>query len=175
MMMDTKEFIEESIKNIKEEVKDEKVIIALSGGVDSSVASVLASEAIGDQLEAIFVDHGLLRKGEAEQVEETFKDRLNFKLINAEDEFIAALAGVRDPEKKREIIGHKFIEVFEREAKKSGAKFLLQGTIAPDWIESEGKIKSHHNVTLPDGLVLEIIEPLRELYKDEVREVGKEL
>ncbi|WP_461436168.1 glutamine-hydrolyzing GMP synthase, partial [Methanosphaera sp.] len=174
-MMDTKEFIEESIKNIKEEVKDEKVIIALSGGVDSSVASVLASEAIGDQLEAIFVDHGLLRKGEAEQVEETFKDRLNFKLINAEDEFIAALAGVRDPEKKREIIGHKFIEVFEREAKKSGAKFLLQGTIAPDWIESEGKIKSHHNVTLPDGLVLEIIEPLRELYKDEVREVGKEL
>ena len=175
MMMDTKKFIEESVKNIKEEVGDDKVIIALSGGVDSSVASVLASEAIGDQLEAIFVDHGLLRKYEAKEVEDTFKDRLNFKLVNAEDEFIAALAGVRDPEKKREIIGHKFIEVFEREAQKSGAKYLLQGTIAPDWIESEGKIKSHHNVTLPDGLVLEIIEPLRELYKDEVREVGSEL
>ena len=175
MMMDTAKFIEESIENIKDEVKDEKVIIALSGGVDSSVASVLASEAIGDQLEAIFVDHGLLRKDEAKQVEDTFKDRLNFKLVDAQDEFIEALSGVRDPEKKREIIGHKFIEVFEREAKKSGATFLLQGTIAPDWIESEGNIKSHHNLTLPDGLELKIIEPLRELYKDEVREVGRSL
>ena len=175
MMMDTEKFIKESIENIKDEVKDEKVIIALSGGVDSSVASVLASEAIGDQLEAIFVDHGLLRKDEAKQVEDTFKDRLNFKLVDAQDEFIEALSGVRDPEKKREIIGHKFIEVFEREAKKSGATFLLQGTIAPDWIESEGNIKSHHNLTLPDGLELKIIEPLRELYKDEVREVGRSL
>ena len=175
MMMDTEKFIKKSIDDIKEQVKDEKVIIALSGGVDSSVASVLASEAIGDQLEAIFVDHGLLRKNEAEQVKETFKDRLNFKLVDAADEFVEALEGVSDPEEKRTIIGHKFIEVFEREASKSGAKFLLQGTIAPDWIESEGKIKSHHNVTLPDGLVLEIIEPLRELYKDEVREVGKAL
>lgn len=175
MMMDTAKFIEESIENIKDEVKDEKVIIALSGGVDSSVASVLASEAIGDQLEAIFVDHGLLRKDEAKQVEDTFKDRLNFKLVDAQDEFIEALSGIRDPEKKREIIGHKFIEVFEREAKKSGATFLLQGTIAPDWIESEGNIKSHHNLTLPDGLELKIIEPLRELYKDEVREVGRSL
>ncbi|WP_304124795.1 glutamine-hydrolyzing GMP synthase [Methanosphaera cuniculi] len=174
-MMDTEKFIKESIENIKDEVKDEKVIIALSGGVDSSVASVLASEAIGDQLEAIFVDHGLLRKDEAKQVEDTFKDRLNFKLVDAQDEFIEALSGVRDPEKKREIIGHKFIEVFEREAKKSGATFLLQGTIAPDWIESEGNIKSHHNLTLPDGLELKIIEPLRELYKDEVREVGRSL
>lgn len=175
MMMDTEKFIKESIVNIKDEVKDEKVIIALSGGVDSSVASVLASEAIGDQLEAIFVDHGLLRKDEAKQVEDTFKDRLNFKLVDAQDEFIEALSGIRDPEKKREIIGHKFIEVFEREAKKSGATFLLQGTIAPDWIESEGNIKSHHNLTLPDGLELKIIEPLRELYKDEVREVGRSL
>lgn len=175
MMMDTTKFIEESIKNIQDEVKDEKVIIALSGGVDSSVASVLASEAIGDQLEAIFVDHGLLRKGESKEVEETFKDRLNFTLIDAQDEFIDALEGITDPEKKREIIGHKFIEVFEREAKKSGATYLLQGTIAPDWIESEGNIKSHHNLTLPDGLELKIIEPLRELYKDEVREVGTQL
>ena len=175
MMMDTEEFIRKSIEDIKEEVKDDKVIIALSGGVDSSVASVLAGEAIGDQLEAVFVDHGLLRKDEAKQVEETFKDRLNFKLVDAEDEFLEALSGVTDPEKKREVIGHKFIEVFEREAKKSGAKYLLQGTIAPDWIESEGKIKSHHNLTLPDGLVLEIIEPLRELYKDEVRQVGRSL
>ncbi|OED30745.1 glutamine-hydrolyzing GMP synthase [Methanosphaera sp. WGK6] len=174
-MMDTEKFIKESIEKIKEEVKDEKVIIALSGGVDSSVASVLASEAIGDQLEAIFVDHGLLRKNEAQEVEETFKDRLNFKLVDAQDEFIEALKGETDPEKKREIIGHKFIEVFEREAKKSGATYLLQGTIAPDWIESEGNIKSHHNLTLPEGLVLKIIEPLRELYKDEVREVGSAL
>ena len=173
--MDTKKFIEESIQNIKDEVKDEKVIIALSGGVDSSVASALASEAIGKQLEAIFVDHGLLRKNEATEVEETFKDKLNFKLIDAADEFVEALSGITDPEKKREVIGHKFIEVFEREAKKSGAKYLLQGTIAPDWIESEGNIKSHHNLTLPDGLVHEIIEHLRELYKDEVREVGTEL
>ena len=132
MMMDTEKFINEAVKSIKEEVKDEKVIIALSGGVDSSVASVLASKAIGNQLEAIFVDHGLLRKDETKEVEETFKDRLNFKLIDASDEFIEALKGVRDPEKKREIIGHKFIEVFEREAKKTGATYLLQGTIAPD-------------------------------------------
>jgi GMP synthase (glutamine-hydrolysing) len=175
MMMDTEKFINEAVKSIKEEVKDEKVIIALSGGVDSSVASVLASKAIGNQLEAIFVDHGLLRKDETKEVEETFKDRLNFKLIDASDEFIEALKGVRDPEKKREIIGHKFIEVFEREAKKTGATYLLQGTIAPDWIESKGNIKSHHNLTLPEGLVLKIIEPLRELYKDEVREVGTTL
>ena len=126
MMMDTTKFIEESIKSIKEEVKDEKVIIALSGGVDSSVASILASKAIGNQLEAVFVDHGLLRKNEAKEVEDTFKDRLNFKLVNAQDEFIEALDGVTDPEKKREIIGHKFIEVFEREAKKSGAMGLFE-------------------------------------------------
>ncbi len=175
MMMDTEKFIEESIDFIRSEVKDEKVIIALSGGVDSSVASVLASQAIGDQLKAIFVDHGLLRKNEAREVEDTFKDRLNFKLVDAQDEFIDALSGVVDPEKKREIIGHKFIEVFEREAKKSGATYLLQGTIAPDWIESKGNIKSHHNLTLPKGLELKIIEPLHELYKDEVRDVGTTL
>lgn len=175
MMIDTEEFINEAVENIKETIGDEKVIIALSGGVDSSVASVLASKAVGDQLEAVFVDHGLLRKNEAEEVKETFKDRINFKLIDAQDEFIEALKGERDPEKKREIIGHKFIEVFEREAKEYGAKFLLQGTIAPDWIESEGNIKSHHNLTLPEGLVLKIIEPIRELYKDEVREVGTAL
>ncbi len=175
MMMDTEKFIEESVDFIKNEVKDEKVIIALSGGVDSSVASVLASKAIGDQLEAIFVDHGLLRKNEAKEVEDTFKDRLNFKLVNAQDEFIDALSGVVDPEKKREIIGHKFIEVFEREAEKSNATYLLQGTIAPDWIESKGNIKSHHNLTLPKGLELKIIEPLHELYKDEVRDVGTSL
>jgi GMP synthase (glutamine-hydrolysing) len=174
-MIDTEEFINEAVENIKETIGDEKVIIALSGGVDSSVASVLASKAVGDQLEAVFVDHGLLRKNEAEEVKETFKDRINFKLIDAQDEFIEALKGERDPEKKREIIGHKFIEVFEREAKEYGAKFLLQGTIAPDWIESEGNIKSHHNLTLPEGLVLKIIEPIRELYKDEVREVGTAL
>ena len=111
-------FVENAIQEVRQKVGDGKVLLALSGGVDSSVLAALLAKAIGKQLTCVFVDHGLLRKGEAEQVEETFKDRLNFKLINAEDEFIAALAGVRDPEKKREIIGHKFIEVFEREAKK---------------------------------------------------------
>ncbi|MDO5851442.1 MAG: glutamine-hydrolyzing GMP synthase [Methanobacteriaceae archaeon] len=174
-MIDEKEFIENTVKSIKDTVKDDKVIIALSGGVDSSVASVLASSAIGDQLEAIFVDHGLLRKNEVEYVRDTFNDKLNLTIIDASDKFVNALNGVTDPEKKREIIGHTFIEVFEKHAKKSGAKFLLQGTIAPDWIESEGNIKSHHNLTLPDGLELKIIEPLRELYKDEVRVIGSAL
>jgi len=174
-MLDPSDFIKESIEGIKKQIGDEKAIIALSGGVDSSVASVLVSQSIGDNLLAVFVDHGLLREGEAEYVKETFEPRLNFKCIDASDEFLKELEGVEDPEEKRKIIGEVFIRVFEREAEKEGAKFLVQGTIAPDWIESEGKIKSHHNVALPHGLVLELVEPIRELYKDEVRVVGSEM
>lgn len=174
-MFTPKGFIDEAIKNVKETIQDDKAVIALSGGVDSSVCSVLVGEAIGDNLTAIFVDHGLLRKGEAEQVIETFKDRLNFIYVDASEEFLDALKGITDPERKRKIIGKKFIDVFEREAKKIDAKYLIQGTIAPDWIESQGKIKSHHNLALPSGMVLEVVEPIRELYKDEVREIGEEL
>lgn len=174
-MLNPEEFIEESIQKIKDTIGDEKAIIALSGGVDSSVCSVLVKEAIGDNLIAIFVDHGLLREGEAEEVSETFKDRLNFNYVDASDEFLEALEGVSDPEEKRKIIGKTFIDVFEREADKTDAKFLVQGTIAPDWIETDGAIKSHHNVALPSGMVLEIVEPIRDLYKDEVREIGLEL
>ena len=174
-MLNPEEFIKESIQKIKDEIGDEKAIIALSGGVDSSVCSVLVKEAIGDNLIAIFVDHGLLREGETEEVTETFKDRLNFNYVDASDEFLEALDGVSDPEEKRKIIGKTFIDVFEREADKTDAKFLVQGTIAPDWIETDGAIKSHHNVALPSGMVLEIVEPIRDLYKDEVREIGLEL
>ncbi|MGZ7070376.1 MAG: glutamine-hydrolyzing GMP synthase [Methanobacterium sp.] len=174
-MLDPSDFITESIEKIKEEIGDQKAIIALSGGVDSSVASVLTSEAIGDNLVAVFVDHGLLREGEAEYVQNTFEDRLNFDCIDASEQFLNKLEGIEDPEEKRKIIGEEFIRVFEREAEKIDAKFLVQGTIAPDWIESEGKIKSHHNVALPHGLVLELVEPIRELYKDEVRILGTEL
>jgi len=174
-MLDPSEFINESIKEIKNTIGNKKAIIALSGGVDSSVASVLTSTAIGENLIAVFVDHGLLREGESEYVNKTFGDRLNLRTINAEEEFLNRLDGVSDPEEKRKIIGELFIRVFERIAEEEGAKFLVQGTIAPDWIESDGQIKSHHNIALPHGLVLEIVEPIRELYKDEVRVVGKEL
>jgi len=175
LMLNPSDFIEEAVEEIRSTVGDEKAIIALSGGVDSSVASVLAGRAIGDNLTAVFVDHGLLREGEAEYVRKTFSERLNFRYIDASEEFLKELEGVTDPEEKRKIIGRVFIEVFERVAEEIGARYLVQGTIAPDWIESEGQIKSHHNVALPHGLVLEIVEPIRELYKDEVREMGLEL
>jgi len=174
-MFNPSEFIKNSIQKIKNEIGSEKAVIALSGGVDSSVCSVLVKEAIGDNLTAVFVNHGLLREGEVEEVCTTFEDRLNFVYVDASDEFLNALDGVNDPEEKRKIIGKVFIDVFEREAKKINAKFLVQGTIAPDCIESEGKIKSHHNLALPGGMVLEIIEPVRELYKEEVRKIGLEL
>lgn len=174
-MLDPSDFIKKSINEIKNQIGNEKAIIALSGGVDSSVTSVLTSKAIGDNLAAVFVDHGLLREGEAEYVQKTFENRLNFDCVDAKDEFLKELEGVEDPEEKRKIIGEVFIRVFEREAEKINAKFLVQGTIAPDWIESEGKIKSHHNLALPHGLVLKIVEPIRELYKDEVRILGSEL
>jgi len=169
------EFITEAVEKIKKQVGDAHAIIGLSGGVDSSVASLLVAKAIGNNLTAVFVDTGFMRKGEPEMVKETFDGKygLNFKLVDAREEFMEALKGEADPEEKRKIIGHKFIEVFEREAKEADSKFLVQGTIAPDCIETGGKIKSHHNVTLPEGMVLELVEPLRDLYKDEVREVAR--
>ncbi|RBQ24062.1 GMP synthase [glutamine-hydrolyzing] subunit B [Candidatus Methanobinarius endosymbioticus] len=174
-MLNPSEFIKESIKKIKDEIGDEKTIIALSGGVDSSICSVLVKEAIGDNLVAVFVNHGLLREGEVEEVCKTFEDRLNFIYVDASEEFLEALTEIEDPEEKRKIIGKVFIDVFEREAEKIEAKFLVQGTIAPDWIESEEKIKSHHNLALPGGMVLDVVEPVRDLYKNEVREIGLEL
>ena len=177
-------FVEESIKNLKEKIGDKKALCALSGGVDSSVAAVLLSKAIGKNLTCIFVDHGLLRKNEGDEVEEIFRNQFDINLIrvNAKDRFLEKLSGVSDPERKRKIIGEEFIRVFEEEAKKIGTvDFLVQGTIYPDVIESGlGKssvIKSHHNVGgLPDYVDFkEIVEPLRDLFKDEVRQTGLEL
>ena len=176
-------FVEESIKAIREKVGDGKVLCALSGGVDSSVAAVLLSKAVGDQLTCVFVDHGLLRKNEGDEVEQAFADwDVNFVRVNAGERFLNKLAGVSDPETKRKIIGEEFIRVFEDEAKKIGkVDFLAQGTIYPDVIESgtgdAAVIKSHHNVGgLPDYVDFkDIIEPLRLLFKDEVRQLGVEL
>ncbi len=177
-------FVEESIKSLKEKIGDKKALCALSGGVDSSVAAVLLNKAIGKNLTCIFVDHGLLRKNEGDEVEQIFRNQFDINLIrvNAQDKFLSKLAGVTDPEKKRKIIGEEFIRVFEEEAKKIGTvDFLVQGTIYPDVIESGlGKssvIKSHHNVGgLPDYVDFkEIVEPLRNLFKDEVRKTGLEL
>ncbi len=177
-------FTEESIKALKEKIGDKKALCALSGGVDSSVAAVMLSKAIGKNLTCIFVDHGLLRKNEGDEVEKIFTTQFDINLIrvNVKDRFLEKLAGVSDPERKRKIIGEEFIRVFEEEAKKIGTvDFLVQGTIYPDVIESgHGKsavIKSHHNVGgLPDYVDFkEIVEPLRDLFKDEVRRTGLEL
>lgn len=180
-------FVETSIQAIREKVGDGKVLCALSGGVDSSVAAVMLSKAIGNQLTCVFVDHGLLRKNEGDEVEAVFGPDgpydLNFIRVNAQERFYSKLAGVEEPEKKRKIIGEEFIRVFEEEAKKIGAvDFLVQGTIYPDVVESglggeSAVIKSHHNVGgLPDYVDFkEIIEPLRDLFKDEVRKAGLEM
>lgn len=180
-------FVEESVNAIREKVGGGKVLCALSGGVDSSVAAVLLSKAVGDQLTCVFVDHGLLRKEEGDEVENVFGPKgsynLQFIRVNAQERFYSKLAGVSEPEQKRKIIGEEFIRVFEEEAKKIGTvDFLVQGTIYPDVVESglggeSAVIKSHHNVGgLPDYVDFkEIIEPLRELFKDEVRKVGLEL
>ena len=180
------EFAPHAVRRIREQVGDEEVILGLSGGVDSAVAAALIHKAIGDQLTCIFVDTGLLREGEGDQVMATFARHLGVKVdrVNAADEYFAALAGVSDPEQKRKVIGRLFVEIFQREAKSMPkAKWLAQGTIYPDVIESAGAktkkavtIKSHHNVGgLPDSLHLKLLEPLRELFKDEVRALGLEL
>lgn len=179
-------FKDESIAAIRAQVGDGKVICGLSGGVDSSVAAVLIHEAIGDQLTCVYVDTGMMRKGESDQVISLFSEHYDMNLIHVDagDEFLNLLAGVSDPERKRKIIGGTFIDIFEREAKKiGGAKFLAQGTLYPDVIESVSfdggpsvTIKSHHNVGgLPDRMDMDLVEPLRELFKDEVRRLGQEL
>lgn len=178
-------YIEETVKSIKETVGDKKVLLGLSGGVDSSVAAALIHKAIGDQLICIFVDTGLLRKDEAKNVMEIYGENfhMNIKCVDAEERFLSKLAGVTDPEAKRKIIGKEFVEVFNDEASKlTDVKFLAQGTIYPDVIESQSvkgpsaTIKSHHNVGgLPEDMQFELLEPLRELFKDEIRAVGREL
>lgn len=171
-------FIDEQVKAIQKQVGDKKVLLALSGGVDSSVVAALLIRAIGKNLVCVHVNHGLLRKGEPEQVIEVFRNQMNANLVyvDATDRFLDKLAGVFDPERKRKIIGAEFIRVFEEEARKlHGIKFLAQGTIYPDILES-GPVKAHHNVGgLPEDLKFELVEPLKFLFKDEVRVVGKAL
>jgi GMP synthase (glutamine-hydrolysing) len=178
-------FIEQTTREVRERVGGGRAVCGLSGGVDSSVAAALVHRAIGDELTCIFVDNGLLRQGERAEVERLFAGVLHVNLVTvrAEDRFLTALAGVVDPERKRRIIGHVFIEIFEEEAQRLGAvDFLVQGTLYPDVIESvsvkgpSATIKSHHNVGgLPERMRLQLVEPLRELFKDEVREVGRRL
>lgn len=171
-------FIAEQVEAIKKQVGDKKVLLALSGGVDSSVVAALLIKAVGQQLVCVHVNHGLLRKGEPEQVVEVFRNQMNANLIyvDAVDRFLDKLAGVAEPETKRKIIGAEFIRVFEEEARKQdGIEFLAQGTIYPDILESDG-VKAHHNVGgLPEDLQFELVEPVKLLFKDEVRVVGKAL
>ncbi|HJB86794.1 MAG TPA: glutamine-hydrolyzing GMP synthase [Candidatus Dorea faecigallinarum] len=171
-------FIEEQVQAIQEQVGDKKVLLALSGGVDSSVVAALLIKAIGKQLVCVHVNHGLLRKGEPEQVVQVFRDEMDANLVYVDsiDRFLDKLEGVEEPEQKRKIIGAEFIRVFEEEARKlEGIEFLAQGTIYPDILESDG-VKAHHNVGgLPEDLQFELVEPLKLLYKDEVRVVGKAL
>ena len=171
-------FIEEQLAALRKQIGDGKVLLALSGGVDSSVVAALLIKAVGKQLECVHVNHGLMRKGESEQVVEVFRNQLgaNLTYVDAVDRFLDKLAGVAEPEQKRKIIGAEFIRVFEEESRKlEGIGFLAQGTIYPDIVES-GPVKSHHNVGgLPEDMKFELVEPLKFLYKDEVRVVGKAL
>jgi len=176
--MDTQMLIDEAVEALTSQI-DDTAIIACSGGIDSTVAAVLANNAIGNLLHCVYVDTGFMRKGETEEVREMLTDLgLNLKVVDASERFFKHLEGVTEPEHKRKVIGEQFIRVFEEEQVTCGAKYLVQGTIAPDWIESGGGerdvIKSHHNVGgLPDDVDLTIVEPLREFYKDEVREMAK--
>jgi GMP synthase (glutamine-hydrolysing) len=176
-MVDVESFIPEAKAEIEDHVGDANAVIALSGGVDSSTAAALAYEAIGDQLTPVYVDTGLMRKGETDGVGETFSYMDSLQIIDARDRFLDALEGVTDPEEKRHVIGEQFIREFEAVAEDVDADYLVQGTIYPDRIESEGTIKSHHNVGgLPERIDFEgIVEPMRDLYKDEVREVARAL
>ena len=179
-MFDAEKFITKTVPTLQEEIKD-KALIAFSGGVDSTVCTALVNKAIGNRLIAVHVDTGYMRKNESENVKKMMKEMgLNFRFIDASKEFYASLKGVEDPEKKRKIIGEKFIRIFEKAAKKEKIEYLVQGTIAPDWIESGDElrdtIKSHHNVGgLPETMHLKLVEPLRDLYKDEVRKVARVL
>ena len=175
-MVNPERFVENAVKEIKEKVRDGKAIIALSGGVDSSVCTILAYRAIGNRLYPVFVDTGLMRAEEPERVREIFGE-MNLMFIDAQDEFFNSLKGITDPEEKRKVIGELFVRVFERVAEEVNADYLIQGTIYPDIIESQGGIKSHHNVGgFPTHYSFKgVIEPLRELYKDEVREVARYL
>ena len=172
-------FIDEQITELRSQIGDKKVLLALSGGVDSSVVAALLIKAVGQQLVCVHVNHGLLRKGEPEQVIEVFRNQMNANLVyvDATDRFLDKLAGVSEPEKKRKIIGGEFIEVFAEEARKlDGIDFLAQGTIWPDILESEKGIKAHHNAGgLPEDMQFELVEPVKILFKDEVRVVGKQL
>lgn len=185
--LDLNNWLEQELQKIKDTVGSDHVILGLSGGVDSSVVALMLHKAIGDQVHPVFVNNGLLRKNETDNVIKTFRDELkfkNFKYVDAEDTFLTKLKGVVDPEEKRKIIGHTFIEVFDNAANEltnefGNLKWLAQGTIYPDRVESKGsdkghkKVKSHHNVTLPENMKFKLVEPIGDLYKDEVRVVGK--
>jgi GMP synthase (glutamine-hydrolysing) len=179
-MFSPETFIDEAVPALRKDIPG-KAIIAVSGGVDSTTAAVLASRALGKDLRAVYVDTGLMRKGEGEDVDATLESLgVPYEVLKAADRFFSGLKGVVDPEKKRKVIGSTFVRLFEEEARKFGAEWLIQGTIAPDWIESGGelrdRIKSHHNVAgLPAQMTLEVVEPLRDLYKDEVRQVARSL
>ena len=179
-MFDAEKFIKETVEQLKKDITG-KALIAFSGGVDSTVCAALVNKAIGKRLIAVHVDTGYMRKNESSNVEKLMKKMdLNYRFVDASKEFYTALKGVKDPEKKRKIIGEKFIRVFEKIAEKEEIEYLVQGTIAPDWIESgdnlRDNIKSHHNVGgLPEHMKLKLVEPLRDLYKDEVRKVARAL
>jgi len=176
-MVDAESFIPEAVAEIEDGIGDGRAVMALSGGVDSSVCATLAYEAVGDNVTPVYVDTGLMRKGETATVSETFDYMDSLRVVDARDRFVGALEGVTDPEEKRKIVGENFIRVFEEVARDVDADYIVQGTIYPDRVESEGNIKSHHNVGgLPDVIDFDgIVEPVRDLYKDEVREVAREL